>query len=83
MGAPAGDAAEAVRLGESARARTNGDDPEVLRALAAAYGAAGRFRDAAEVARHAIALARASGRAPLADEVEQHLAAYTAGRALR
>jgi tetratricopeptide (TPR) repeat protein len=81
--APAGDPAEAVRLAEAARARTNDGDPEVLRALAAAYGAAGRFREAAEVARHAIALARANDREPLAAEVEQHLAAYTAGHALR
>jgi protein O-mannosyl-transferase len=77
-----GDPAEAVRLAEDARARTNDADPEVLRALAAAYGAAGRFPEAAEVARRAIALARANGRGPLAAEVERHLAAYTAGHAL-
>jgi tetratricopeptide (TPR) repeat protein len=78
-----GDAAEAVRLAEHARDATNGEDPDVLRSLAAAYAAAGRFREAGEVARRTLVLARAAGREPLAAEVEQHLAAYTAGRALR
>jgi tetratricopeptide (TPR) repeat protein len=80
-GRTARDPAEAVRLAESARARA-GDDPDVLRALGAAYAAAGRFADAADVARPAIALARARGNAPLTAELEQHLAAYSAGRAL-
>jgi protein O-mannosyl-transferase len=83
-GGPASrDPAEAMRLAEKARARADGGDPEISRALAAAYAAAGRFGEAAEVARQAIALARARGNAALAAELEEHLAAYSAGRALR
>jgi tetratricopeptide (TPR) repeat protein len=83
-GSPASrDAAEAVRLAETARAHAGADDPEILRALGAAYAAAGRFGDAARVAQQAIALARVREDAPLAAELEQHLAAYSAGRAVR
>jgi len=81
-GAAGTDAGEAVRLAERARDATDGRDPEVLRTLAAAYAAAGRFRDAAEVARRTLVLARAAGLQPLAAEVARHLAAYEAGRAV-
>jgi protein O-mannosyl-transferase len=82
-GAGDGDAAEAVRLAEKARDGSGDGDPEVLRALAASYAAAGRFGDAAQVARRAVDLARAAGREPLATELESHVAAYEAGRPLR
>ncbi|HLY37999.1 MAG TPA: tetratricopeptide repeat protein, partial [Candidatus Binatia bacterium] len=79
----AGDPAEAVRLAEHARRATDGRDPEVLRSLAAAYATAGRFRDAADVARLALAQARRAGLDGLASDLDRHLVAYDAGRRIR
>ncbi len=80
--APA-DGAEAVRLAEHARDETRGEDPDVLRSLAAAYAAAGRFPEAAAVGRQAAERARGAGRQALAAELEDHVAAYTAGQPIR
>ena len=77
-----GDAGEAVRLAEHARAATDGGDPTVLRTLAAAYAAAGRSREAADVARIALAQARGAGLDVLAGDLEREAAVYDAGRQL-
>jgi tetratricopeptide (TPR) repeat protein len=82
-GDPAAGPTEAVRLAEHARSTVGDGDPELLRNLAAAYAAAGRYDDAAAAARRGAAAARAAGRAPLALELDRHVAAYQAGRPVR
>ncbi|HEV2352022.1 MAG TPA: tetratricopeptide repeat protein [Terriglobia bacterium] len=67
---------EAVELAERAAKISGGKDPVVLDTLAAAYAEAGRFPEAVETARQALALAAQ----PLADEVKIHLALYQSKR---
>jgi tetratricopeptide (TPR) repeat protein len=74
------DGEEAVRLASAASAAVGGRDANLLDTLAAAYAEAGRFDEAAGVARQARARALADGDARLAAEVEARLAAYEAGR---
>jgi protein O-mannosyl-transferase len=66
--------AEAIELAERA-ARWKALDPAVLDTLAAAYAAAGRYRDAADTEARAHA-ALADGASPLRDEIERNLARY-------
>jgi tetratricopeptide (TPR) repeat protein len=73
---PAGDPEEAIRLAELARSRAGEEDARLLDTLAAAYAAAGRFSEAAEVARRAVGLARDAGDERLAVEVEGRLRGY-------
>jgi Flp pilus assembly protein TadD len=80
-GAPRDDGAEAALLAEHARQRGGRTDPAVLDTLAAAYARAGRGADAVATARHALGLARAAGRAALAQTIAERLALYEAGRA--
>jgi len=73
------DAAQAVRLGESAAALTDRADPSALDALAAAYAATGQFDRAIEtaVAAERVAMAR---QPTLAPDIRQRLALYRARR---
>lgn len=71
---------EAVQLAELAR-QTLGDQPGVLDTLAAALAAAGRFEEAARLARQAIALANQAGIPPA--ELEARLRLYEGGQAFR
>lgn len=75
------DAAAATRLAEHAAAVTSRRDPSVLDTLAAADAAAGRFEEAATVAREAMALATAAGMEPLWLEIRGRLKLYEQGTA--
>ena len=77
------DAAEAVRLAETARTAEGHDSPRLLDTLAAAYATAGRFAEAAATARQAAALARAGGDDRFAGDVEKRLALYESARPVR
>ena len=57
--------------------------PAYLDTLAVAYAAVGRFMEAVAVAQRAIELARSSGQAQLAKEIDARLALYQAGRPYR
>lgn len=70
--------AAAVEYAELAARETQRGFPEILDTLAAAYASAGRFDEAAAVAREAVALARQRGQAPLAADIETRLARYQA-----
>ena len=74
---------EAVALAERAVRLIGRRDPEVLDSLAAAYAEAGRFQDAARVAREAAALARSVGRPDLAGPIEARQKLYEAGQPWR
>lgn len=67
---------EAVELGGRAVKVSGGKDPVALDTLAAAYAEAGRFPEAVETARQALAIAPQ----PLSDEVKAHLALYESNR---
>ena len=75
--------AEALRLAEVALANSSRESPDLLDTLAAAYASAGRFEEAAEAARRAADLARASGDAAYARRIEHRLGGYLQGRAWR
>ena len=75
--------AKAVELAKLANQMTSYQQPEPLDALAAAYAEAGNFSEAISTAQRAAELARASGRADLAREIQQRLALYRQGRPYR
>jgi cytochrome c-type biogenesis protein CcmH/NrfG len=74
---------EAVRLAARAVELSGGREPNLLYTLAAAYAEAGRFQEAVQTARRALALARAQNLAPLADEVRARIALYESGKPFR
>ncbi len=71
---------EAVRLAGAASAKSNRQDPNLIDTLAAAYAAAGRFRDAVSTAERAAGAARSRGNEALAREIDGRIALYRAGR---
>ncbi len=75
--------AEAVGLAERAVRLSGGRDPETLDTLAAAYAEAGRFSEAVETARRALALAAQQNNKPLADALTARIARYEAKAPLR
>ena len=75
--------AEAVALAQQAARLPEGQTPETLNTLAAAYAEAGRFPEAVEVARRALLLASARGNAPLADALRSRITLYQAGTPFR
>lgn len=76
------DAAKAVALAEQA-ASMEGEDPNVLNTLAAAYAEAGRFEEAAAQAGKAAALAERAGMLWFADEVRNRMRLYEDGKPYR
>ena len=74
---------EAAALAERAAALTNRRDVNVLATLAAAYAAVGRFDDALEAQRQAIALARPIGGPELMGELQRRLSLYLQRQPLR
>jgi Flp pilus assembly protein TadD len=74
---------EAVSLAEKARQLSEGRDPVVLSTLAAAYAEAGRFSEAVETARRALALAREQNAQPLAEALQGWISLYQRGIPLR
>jgi tetratricopeptide (TPR) repeat protein len=77
------DGARALQLAEAADRQTAHGNPEVLKALAAAYAEAGRFPEAVATAERLLALA-GDGELPAPlRSVPAHLAAYRAGQPVR
>ena len=79
--AEGGDAVRAVDLAQQACELTGNRQAGHLDTLAAAYAAAGRFREAVATAQKAIELARAAGQPKLVAEVEARLELYRSGHA--
>jgi tetratricopeptide (TPR) repeat protein len=77
---PVRNGVEAVRLASRALELTGGTQPSVLDALAAAYAEVGRFQEAADMARRALALMReANG----SEGLKARIALYEAGQPVR
>ncbi|HUI08465.1 MAG TPA: tetratricopeptide repeat protein [Verrucomicrobiae bacterium] len=74
---------EAVGLAERLCELTGDNRAEPLDVLAAAYAGAGRFADAAPVARAAAELAGAAGQSDLARHIQDRLRSYQAGQPWR
>ena len=75
------DIEEAVRLAQ--RAQELAAQPAILDTLAAAYAAGGRFEEAIETARQALAMASSSGETDLAGEISSRLQLYNLRRPYR
>jgi len=75
--------AQAIILAQRANELSGGDNPLVLRALAAAYAEEGRFTEAMSTARRAVQLAETQSNAMLADALRLHLKSYQAGSPFR
>ena len=70
---------QAVELAQQANQLAGGENPIILRTLAAAYAEAGRFSDAQRSAQKAMALARAAGQTDLVEQLNGELKLYAAG----
>lgn len=70
------DGKKAVALAEQANQLASGQDPQILRALAAAYGETGRFPEAVLTAQKALALATAQPDAALTNELKTEMSGY-------
>jgi tetratricopeptide (TPR) repeat protein len=70
---------KAVELARRANALTGGENPIVLRTLAAAYAEAGRFPEAVETAQRALHLAEAQSNTRLAGALQSQMKFYEAG----
>jgi len=75
--------ADAVALAEQANQLSGGDNPIVLRTLAAAYAEAGRFGDAAATARRAFELAVSQRNGGLATKLQEEIKLYEADTPMR
>jgi protein O-mannosyl-transferase len=71
---------KAVELARQADGLTGGENPVILRTLAAALAEAGQFPEAVETARHALRLAEAQSNTRLAGKLQTELELYQAGR---
>ncbi len=74
---------KAVSLAGSASQLSKGEDPLILRTLAAAYAETGDFSRAVRVAQDALALARKQKKEPLTATIQEELERYTAHQPLR
>ncbi|MFQ5627118.1 MAG: tetratricopeptide repeat protein [bacterium] len=77
------DGAEAVRLAEWVNQKTNGNSPEVLDILAAAYAEKGDFDKAVVAAEMAYAIAKKANRYTFADEIQERKKLYAKRRPYR
>jgi tetratricopeptide (TPR) repeat protein len=77
------DGIAALALSQKAIQSAGGENPVLLRTLAAAQAETGRYADAAESARHALRLAVAAGNSPLAGTLQQEINLYDAGSPVR
>jgi len=75
--------AKAMELVRQANSLTGGDNPIVLRTLAAACAETGRFSEAVETAQHALRLAEAQTNAALAGALQAELKLYQTNSPLR
>jgi tetratricopeptide (TPR) repeat protein len=73
------DGAKAVELARQANALTGGENPVILRTLAAALAEAGRFSEAVESTRRALPLAGAQSNTTLAGQLQVEMKLYQAG----
>jgi tetratricopeptide (TPR) repeat protein len=74
---------KAVELARQANALAAGENPIILRTLAAAYAEAGQFDQATENAQKALDLAKAMGKQDFAAQMSDELQSYKAGVPLR
>ena len=74
---------DAVKFAERACELTEYSRPDFLDTLAAAYASAGRFSEAVAVAEKALEIALASEQKKLAEEIQNRLQLYQAGRPYR
>jgi tetratricopeptide (TPR) repeat protein len=74
---------QAVQLAEQALQLSGGQNPIILRTLAAAYAESGRFTDAVETAERGLKLATEQGNVNLANEFRSNILLYRAGRPVR
>ncbi len=72
--------ADALKIATAANQEAGGNDPGVLRTLAAAYAATGDFSNAVETAQKALELAAAQSNASLADTLRGEIQGYRNGR---
>ena len=70
---------KAVELARRANALTGGENPAILRTLAAAFAEAGRFPEAMETAQRALRLAGAQSNTGLAGALQSEMKLYKAG----
>ena len=70
---------KAVELARQANGLTGGDNPILLRTLAAAFAEAGRFSEAVETARRALRLAGEQSNTSLAGKLQLEIKLYQAG----
>jgi tetratricopeptide (TPR) repeat protein len=70
---------KAVVLAEQANQLSGGNDPQVLRTLAAAYAETGRFPEAISTAGKALALAESQSDAALTNQLETEIGLYRKG----
>ncbi len=70
---------EAAELAQQANQLAGGENPIILRTLAAAYAEAGRFPEAVETAQRALQLAGTQSNTALADAIRSQLKLYQAG----
>jgi tetratricopeptide (TPR) repeat protein len=73
------DGSRAVELAQQADQLAGGENPMILRTLAAAYAETGRFDDAVRSAKRAMELARAAGRSDIVEWLNGELKLYEAG----
>ncbi|MBM4103758.1 MAG: tetratricopeptide repeat protein [Planctomycetes bacterium] len=74
------DPSEAIRLAQEACTATNSMNFSVLDTLGAAYASAGRFAEAIETARTALALVDTKDRSKIKDDIQHRLTFYTQGK---
>lgn len=74
---------EAMELAQRANQLTQGNNPVMLRVLAAAYAENGRFPEAIETGQRGLAVARTQQIAPLVAALQQDIASYQAGSPVR
>jgi len=74
------DGARAVELAANAGQATGGNDPAILRTLAAAYAQAGQYPNAVQTAQRALELAKAQSNAVLVGALMREISLYEAHR---
>jgi tetratricopeptide (TPR) repeat protein len=74
---------EAVKLASRAVEQSGGRQPQYLDTLAAAYAEAGRFPEAVDTARRALAIALGEKRQPLAESLRARISLYEAKTPMR
>ena len=74
---------KAVELAQQANQLSGGNQPLLLRTLAAAYAEVNRFPEALETAQKALQLAKNQGNAALAETIESNLKLYQTNTPLR